>query len=322
MFYKKFYLFTLGLMLLGSVAFGNPTRGGGTDSGGGDTERSSVEVVEAAATSAGSSVLSYLAWAQTGSSDQKIREIASRIISFVQAKPDAPGEVVRSLALFENRDFQFTEGECFDKYGNSKTGSAIINSSAPFCLSLYYLRLLPVHDLEEQLGPMMGHELSHQVGYEESDAVYFQNHLLRVFRNQDGKLQLGYMLAYAQKSIQEVLDRMAVTSDSQSLCMALGQAAGYVDSASRMGFVFVPSGYLDEPVDADLWPLSSEVTSLSDIDFRAFCGLPAQQSEIPIHPVPANDTDDLKQSLESTLKIIESIQQQLAPLILAKIIAG
>jgi len=76
-------------------------------------------------------------------------------------------------------------------------------------------------------------------------------------------------------------------------------------------YVFTPAGYVQEG-ETDDWS-NVPFTSISDIDFRPFCGLSEIVSQIPeqMHRIQKNDWNDLKSSLNQVLSILQQLQEQM-----------
>jgi hypothetical protein len=276
---------------------------GASDRGGGGSEHSNEGTVKAATTS---EILGYLGWAAKNSRNSRIRAISAKVHSMIEAKPLASGEFEHSL--IEGRDYQFTNEDCKDQYGHSVTASAVIGSSEPICLSMSRLMMIPPVALQEQLRPLLAHELAHQAGYGEDDAAYLQNQLLKVYKNSDGKLQLRIMLEFLDRSIRGAQKLISLKSAKSRLCAIVGEVAGFTHSAARMGFVFAPSGVAQDLED-DMWDLNVLVGSLDTIDYRTFCGLRPTWTEMPEkqHEVARGDLNDLRSSLRKTSSQVHSI---------------
>ncbi|MBC7386151.1 MAG: hypothetical protein H7301_08340 [Cryobacterium sp.] len=90
----------------------------------------------------------------------------------------------QSLANIQNAPFVLVEkGGCVSD-GKDNAGAATLGKTGTkFCLSVSEIQRIPPLSLSEQVGPLIGHELAHQAGYEETDALYFQNFLLGVYKH-------------------------------------------------------------------------------------------------------------------------------------------
>ncbi len=204
---------TSSLVVLTLLNFSAPlafARGGGMSGGGGDTLKTSEIDVEFQASGAASKLTSLL---KSDFIDAKADGMRKQILSALDVNMIANG-----------KDYYFAHGPCKDLYSQAHMGGALIGDvSHPFCLSLPYLTVMPdEYTLFKQLIALMAHEVAHQAGYEETDAVYFQKATYAQYAFNLLRESSYYPYQSALYSIDHALNSLKSGTDAQ-LCFALGE---------------------------------------------------------------------------------------------------
>jgi hypothetical protein len=208
-------------LLLASVTFA-----GNEGSGGGDSERSSAVEVEFQTSGAAGNVVTALTDSK-GLGDAKANAMAKQIRESVD------------LSHVRNGTGYFLSNEpCFDKDSATHMGGAVIGDTGrPFCLSVPLLQKLPPRVLFEQIMALMAHELAHQAGYEEADALHLQNWALQRARNASAAYTVVYIISRAKESIAQAREAIRSQAPASRTCGALGSADAFIETIlSLAGF--------------------------------------------------------------------------------------
>lgn len=203
---------TSSLIVLTLLNFSAPLAfAGGMSGGGGDTLKTSEIDVEFQASGAASQLTSLL---KSDFMDARADGMRKRILSALDVNTIASG-----------KDYYFAHGPCKDRYSQAHMGGAVIGDvSHPFCLSLPYLTIMPDEvSLFKQLIALMAHEVAHQAGYEETDAVYFQKAVYAQYAFKSMRETSFYRYQSALDSIDNAIRNMNTSGTDAQLCFYLGE---------------------------------------------------------------------------------------------------
>ncbi|MBS1962354.1 MAG: hypothetical protein JST04_09075 [Bdellovibrionales bacterium] len=148
--------------------------------------------------------------------DARAREIVLRI---------ARDTHYRSSYGLDDQDHPYylvRRGSCRAAARKTTASAKVGKASEKFCLSVEEVRRIPPLSLNEQVPPLMGHELAHQAGYGEADAQYFQNFLLGIYKRAPEFYSFQKHLISAIVEAGDLEEGFRNGASSAALCRSIG----------------------------------------------------------------------------------------------------
>lgn len=260
---SKYFNRNLLTLAMGILACTSAWASGPGSTGGGDVPLSSESQVRHAIRDASAQLVNYLQ-NNIYSDDSSIDvQIATAILKKISIEKITSGV-----------DFILSDGYCTDSNRRQHAGGAIIGDTAtPICLSMMKLRAVPADSLKTELGALIAHELAHQVGYLEFDAVTFQNDMSTIFKNARQFGQLMFEMISIDRAIEATEASISKNAAKEKTCVLLANTQANLD-----GFIQTALYEYNLSVEPRVegrfinW-VRDYAHYLSKIELRGYCGV-------------------------------------------------